>query len=448
MDINMDVTVNFEFLEENWDIHDLFILEGSTRSSKTISIIQKLILICLDNPGIYIRCCRWNESDHVNSTILDMDMVLGPEMMDLSSDDNLIYRKTVKPKEYTFFNGAKIVFSGMSDIQKIHGMKQDILWLNEVMEATYEAYNQLAYRTSMKIIMDFNPSYNRHWVFKQIMERVGTYAYQKSTYKDNPFLPAVQIEKIERSNPAVAENVRCGTADPYYWAVYGLGERGKIKGAVFNLWEITDFWPTPEQSMMWGYGLDFGFQNHPSALIECHVYNRGLYLRERVYETQLQTGRNITVPHLDSLEQRFEELRIDKSVVMVADCADPKAIALLRALGYNIIGVKKGKGSILSGINLMKRMKIYIHRGSTNLQSEFEHYKWGTKTFKDSGDQNTMEPVDKDNHGIDGSRYWTSYNLLGDLSWLGGTDPNTTNQQRRSKPNVKTRVRDRYRPPV
>jgi len=225
MEINLDVTITYDYLEANWDKFNIHIFEGSTRSGKTIAIIQYLINYALRNPNTYIRCCRFNEADHTNSTILDMDFCLGSEMFNLNRDDNYYYKKTIKPKEYVFHNGSKIVFSATNDIGKLHGMKQDILWLNEVMHIPYSAYKQLTRRTRHKILMDFNPSYNRHWVFDKIMKK-GNYGYQHTTYKDNEFLTALQIEEIEDTNPNVAANVMAGTADAYEWDVYGLGKRG------------------------------------------------------------------------------------------------------------------------------------------------------------------------------------------------------------------------------
>ena len=147
MDIVINGTVVFEWLEDNWDDYQILVNEGSTRSSKTISIIQKLIKLMLLNPNLKIRCCRFDGATHTETTILDMDTVLGPEIMGLPES---VYKKTIKPAKYAFFNGSEIVFSATNNIAKLHGMKQDILWLNEVMEINYEAYRQLARRTKDK----------------------------------------------------------------------------------------------------------------------------------------------------------------------------------------------------------------------------------------------------------------------------------------------------------
>jgi len=440
----IDGTVNFEFLQENWDDYGVFVLEGSTQSSKTISIVQWLILLAITYPNLFIRCVRADSATHQESTIQDMDFVLSPEMMNLKADVH--YKKVQKPWKYTFVNGSVIAFSATNNIAKLHGMKQDILWLNEVMEIAYEAYKQLQRRTPFKasegkIIMDFNPSYNRHWVFDKVMGGKNV-IHHHSTYKANPFLPPDQIQSIEESDPSDPDNVRRGTADQYEWDVYGLGKRGKVKGAVFNLWGLTDWWPDdPMQCMRWGYGQDFGFSVDPTALTECVLHQRGLYLRERIYEREIYITRNQTKPMLPSIQGKYEDMDMSKEVLICADSANPEAIASLCNLGYNVTGVKKGKGSILAGITTMKKFKIYIHQDSQNLQLEMEHYKWKKQSYKDDEDKFVHEPVDKHNHLIDAARYWCMMNLQ-DTSLLA---PTTPGRMRGRKPQVKNRSRQRVR---
>jgi len=92
--------------------------------------------------------------------------------------------------------------------------------------------------------------------------------------------------------------------------------------------------------------------------------------------------------------------------VIYADSSRPEIIEEIGNAGYNVFSVKKGKGSILRGINFMKLHKIYISEESTNLLKEIKSYKW---------------KVNKD--GQDGARYSLSekYNNqefgVGGISW-------------------------------
>ena len=293
--------------------------------------------------------------------------------------------------------------------------------------------------------MDFNPSYNRHWVFDKIMNKFPKgplppeVGYCHSTYKDNPFLSPAQVREIESANPEVPENVRRGTADQYEWDVYGLGKRGNLQGAVFDNWEITSDWPDRMQCMRWGFGLDFGFSVDPTALIECAIWNRRLYVRERVYETKLHVVKNSSMPTEPSLEGYMDEMAIPKDSFICADCAQPESISNLFTRGWNVCPVKKTSGSVLGGINIMKKYHIMVHQDSISLQNEFEHYQWKKDTYKDKEQKLVPVPVDRDNHGIDAIRYWAMMNLAGDQRGMAPTGGNV----RQMKPRVKSRVRDR-----
>jgi phage terminase large subunit len=105
----------------------------------------------------------------------------------------------------------------------------------------------------------------------------------------------------------------------------------------------------------------------------------------------------------------MEEYGFDKSWKIVADGARPDQIAELRSEGYNIVAGQKGKGSIVAGIDLMKRFPICIDRGSSPVQIEFEQYAWK----KHPTGYQMAEPEDKYNHAIDSVRYWCMNELSG-----------------------------------
>ena len=428
----IQVTSNYDFIQDNWEDNNIFIMEGSTRSGKTIAIVQWIILQAINSKKpIVIRCYRHDSTTHDKGAIADMDLVLGPSMMNLRKGNGPKdhYTKNSQTKVYKFFNGSEISFSATNDTQKLHGPGADITWLNEVMEISHEAYKQIAFRTRGKIIMDFNPSYNRHWVFNAFKNRPGV-AKNRSTYKDNEFLTEEQVYEIESTNPDDPRNVAAGTADAYEWAVYGLGMRGQIKGAVFTNWEETEFWPSPEVCHEHGFGMDFGFQVSPTAVAECCIHNRAIYVRERLYKTNYLIRKEITRPDMPSVQGFLEDENIGKQLLICADQANPTAITELSELGYNIIGVSKvshaQKGwtknsSILNGISLMKKFKIYVHTNSPNLLHEFEHYRWKEHTYKDGDTQLEPMPIKKDDHLIDAIRYWCMQNLRGNLANYGPT---------------------------
>lgn len=403
--VEIEVTSNYQFLvdTEADETKDTAVLEGSTRSTKTYSILQYLIIAwSISVPGSIIRCFRFDGVTHNTTTIPDFKEIM--HTLDLWEGGSW----NGQEKVFRFDNGSIFAFSATSDAQKLHGMKQDVAWYNEAMEIDIDAHSQIAFRTKSLTVMDFNPSFSRHWIFDQIIPADST-AYKHSTYKDNPFLTEKQVREIEKYEPT-PENIKRGTADAWKYDVYALGKRGKIEGAIFKLFETVDFFPEPHMCQRHGYGLDFGFSLDPTALIECALYQDNLYLREHIYERGLITTTNVSRPSEASIEGRMAQIGVSKDSKIYADCAAPQQIQDLILSGYNVIPCTKGPGSILQGIDLLRQRKMMPTKASVNIQTELEHYKWAKSTHGEF----KRKPEDKYNHAIDAIRYWAAAELQQD----------------------------------
>ena len=302
--------------------------------------------------------------------------------------------------EYRFPNGSLYQFRGASEPAKLHGPRRHYAHLNEVMEISYDAYVQIAARTAKMMILDWNPSLNHHWLFDKVIGRDDV-AYCHSTYKDNPFLPTPARKAIEAFEPT-PYNIQQGTADAWSWTVYGLGKRGRKEGCIFKAWDVVDDFPDPSLCQRWGYGLDYGFSQDPTALVECAIFQDELYLREHLYETGLVAQRNELDPTIPSIEGRLASLGIPLNARVHDDNARPEITQALRNSGYKMISAKKGPGSIIAGIDRLRTYPIKVHRSSQNLQREFEAYSWA-KTVRGEW---LDTPEDKNNHLIDAARYW------------------------------------------
>jgi len=212
----------------------IVVLEGSARSGKTWSIIMHLILCALAE-RVRIFAGRHDGATCDDSIVADFQDIM--ELWQLWQPNR--WNKT--EKKYTFENGSVWKFGGTKEQQKKHGRKQDYLWLNETMEIPESTWTQLAIRTTGQIILDFNPSFSQHWVFSQVLTQPESeVAYIHSTYRDNPFLPDVQVREIEKLEPT-PQNRQRGTADEWKWQVYGLGKRGRPEGAIYKLYDLRRF---------------------------------------------------------------------------------------------------------------------------------------------------------------------------------------------------------------
>lgn len=382
----------YEKLANAAENNRFIIMVGSSRSGKTYSILQWLIVKCLEaEKPIRIAVCRSKRTWLKITAFSDFKDILENQFNMWSERD---LNKT--DLAYTL-NGCEWLFLGLdneSGIKKAQGLKCDYVFLNECIDMTYEQYRQITLRNTGKVIMDLNPNCNtNHWLWQHVANRKGAITI-KSTYKDNPFLPKEVIENIESYEPT-AENVARGTADLSYWKIYGLGEMSVINGLVYPTRIFCNHFPA---DVTYCYGLDFGYTNDPTTLIRVGTKGKDLYLEEVVYRTGLVNLRNDVQ---DSIESEFIKHRINKRVPIYCDCAEPKSIDDLKNAGYNVIGVAGGSKSILPGIQVVKKYQMNIIESSMHLINEVENYKW--KEDKDG--KATNDVVDKFNHALDAVRY-------------------------------------------
>lgn len=404
------INKNLKALVENHNAppekrRDIVVLEGGTRSGKTVSALMYLISCCAQEDGVRVAIFRGDSTTNNKTIIPDFQMVMS-KLMKMWEDRR--WNKT--EKIYSFANGSRIEFLGANETQKLHGLRCDYAFFNEAMEIPPKAWSQVQFRTTRLKLIDFNPSLSHHWVFSKVISRgPEEVLHVRTTFRDNPHLTRSQVREILSYDPSNPVNVTNGTADRYMWDVYGLGRRGRREGVIFPNIETIDYWPERHTFIRWGYGLDFGFSMDPSALVECGIHQDCLLLRQHVYEDGLIVSRHKTRPDAPSLEARMDELKIDKDAKIACDNARPESIRELRLAGYNAVPCPKGKNSIVHGISLMKNFKIKVYEGSVDLLTEFENYVWDKRKSDDEWKKDT--PIDKFNHGIDGARYWALMEL-------------------------------------
>ena len=351
--------------------------QGGTRSGKTYNIILWIIFeYCTNNRNKVITVCR-KSFPSLRATVLR-------DFMTILESHNLYSEKfhNKSNSEYYLF-GNLVEFISLDQPQKIRGRKRDLLFINEGNELFWEDWQQLVFRTQDRIVIDFNPSDEYHWIYDKVLPRDDC-DFFKTTYLDNPFVE----ESIKREIELLRDT------DEQYWQIYGLGERAASRSTVFRYAEVSHI---PEDAELVAYGMDFGFSNDPSTLVSVYTKDINLYVKEHLYRTAMTT----TDIHKFLLSEELDNKPI------YADSAEPRLIEELRRMGHNIFPSLKGKDSVNAGIDLLKRYKINILSTSSNAISEFRNYKW--KEDKSGALLNT--PIDDNNHIIDPCRYAT-YSIL------------------------------------
>jgi len=312
--------------------------------------------------------------------------------------------------ELTFVLGrSTFIFGGLDDPQRLHGMETDIFWLNEAIEANSDDFDQLEQRCKGKFILDFNPAATVHWIFDRVETRLDVRKIH-STMRDNPFLPDNIVKKILSYEPN-SENIENGTADEYYWTVYGLGERARREGLVYTNFDFCAEMPPVDNFRYFGYGLDFGYTNHPTTVVACGVIGNDLYIDELLYETGLV---NVGT-YGDSIDERLRGLSVSTNDRIWADKQEQKSIDELFRKGWNIDGADKGQGSVAIGIDVVRRYRLMITERSTNIKNEVENYCWDVE--RDGSLK--QKPIKKNDHAMDAIRYWA----IMELSFNNNTSP-------------------------
>lgn len=354
-------------------------LQGSSRSSKTYNALIWLIVYCLNNPNTRLSIVRATLPAIKGSVFIDFKEIL----MNMLIFDEKKLNKT--ELTYHFDNGSWVEFFSTDSEQKLRGRKRDILFVNEANELLFIEWQQLKMRTTRFAIIDYNPSFtDEHWIC-DINKEEKTYHFI-STYKDNPFLEQViidEIESLKHKNESL-------------WKIYGLGLQAQIEGLIFNNVQLIDEMPMSKKKF---YGMDFGYSNDPTAIVEVIITNDTIYINELCYKTEMVT-RDI----INELKANVEE---GKRVI--SESADPRLIKEISNAGITITPVEKYPGSIEAGINKMLEYKICITRKSYNAIREFKNY-----TYEQNKEGKWLnKPIDAFNHIIDAVRYVVMTEVLG-----------------------------------
>jgi phage terminase large subunit len=347
--------------------------QGGTSASKTFSTLQLLVEIArkhkkqIDIVGLSVP--------HLKSGVLnDMPFVMAGFGLDFFAMYNSTDRKIVFP------DGGVINFLAFDKLGKAHGGRRDILYINEANHVHYAIAEQLMIRTREVIFIDYNPT-NEFWVHTELMTKEKEKCKLIiSTYKDNERLEQAIVDTLEAKR---------GDGTNNFWRVYGLGQLGIAEGLVFDNFEEADF--DIYRFGKYLNGVDWGFSNDPFAFVRCAIEQDTLYICQEIYQRGLlnKDSADLVKP-------------IARNESVYCDSAEPKSIAEYISLGVKGVSVKKGPGSIESGIKKIQGFRnVVIHPSCTNTLAEFKNYQWK----KDKNGQQLAEAVSGFDHAIDAIRY-------------------------------------------
>jgi len=365
---------------------DVFVIRGGQGASKTISILQLIIQSLLSSE---------KEASVLSSELSKMKRTVVRDYKKICKDWGVFktehdYNKAESKHEY--FTGSYLDFLGadVNDVGK--GFRRDILYINEADKMDIDTAVQFISRAGLTII-DYNPDC-LFWGDDYINEN----NFITLTFEDNEYLSESEKRSILDYktkgfyNPELPfellfkdDNIK----NPYWankWKVYGLGMVGALDGVVFSNWKQID--SVPPEAKLLGYGIDFGYSNDPTAIVEVYKYNDKRILNEICYSKGLSNAEIAKY--------------IDTKLPAYCDSAEPKSIDELSKYRVNAYPVRKGNDSINYGVQLMQEQNYLVTKKSINVINELQKYTWAKD--KKTGDS-LNKPIDNFNHAMDAIRY-------------------------------------------
>lgn len=346
-------------------------VQGGTSAGKTIGIEQVLIDSCQKDKAGEITSIVSESLPHLKrGAMRDFLSILQTQNY---FDDTRWNRSDFT---YTFETGAILEFFSADQPSKVRGPRRKRLFINEANNVPFETFEQLEVRTLESIYLDWNPT-NEFYFYTDILGKRDDVDHIILTYKDNEALDKAIIDSIEQRKN------RAG-----WWKVYGEGQLGEVEGKIYKDWKIVD--SVPFEARLERTGLDFGYSNDPSPIVDVYRYNGGVILDEVSYLKGLSNKQLADIL-----------LQTESKRLVIADSAEPKSIDEIRGYGVNILGAEKGKDSVVNGIQLVQDQKISVTRRSVNIIREYRNYLW--ETDKDGKVLNV--PEHSFSHSMDAIRY-------------------------------------------
>jgi phage terminase large subunit len=384
------------------------VLHGAAETGKTLSILWKLHIAAMKYPGASIVIMRKTQTSVYSSTLQTfMNKVLGPNEMTWPC----IPYGGNKPEWFDYVNKSRIWIAGMDKSSRVLSSEHDIVFWNQVEEATVEEWEVCTTRTTgraghiphSQTIGDCNPAWPTHWMYNRPSLKIFY-----SHHTENPVLYDQDTGEITQQGERTIGVLSALTG--VRRTRYLEGKPAQAEGIVYDEWDPSYHLiaEAPECSrhiagVDWGYRkpgciIVFGIDGDDNAYVKAQIYRRE--------ET------------IDWWAARAQELRDEfKIETFICDPSEPGYIEKFRLAGLNS---QKANNAILPGINAVKdrfgRDGLFViidnlrytdsgllsERKAHKLQDEFLSYVWSNVKTKEI-------PIKEDDHAMDVLRYVTMY---------------------------------------
>lgn len=374
----------------NDDEHDVILLVGGGGSGKSYFSFQRAVIRAMRDKRKYL-VIRKSATDLRRSCWVDLQNTLQQFKITSLCKVNITNMTIGLP------NGSSFILMGIDDYEKVKSIPgiTDVI-IEEASEITFDDYSQLKMRLRGKgklrnqIVLMTNPISKANWIYRHFFAegcKEQNCRIHRSTYKDNRFINESTVRALEGYK----------NTNPMFYRVYCLGEFGSIAKQIYTNYRVEELDIDDLRTKGYAHliGLDFGYVNDPTAIIESLLdeESKRIYIIREFYQTGLLN---------DEIAAQLKLMGFAKSTI-IADSAEQKSIEEIRRSGISRIKpCTKGKDSVRQGIQHLQQYELVVDESCFHTIEELENYSWK----KDRQTQEYVnEPIDEYNHALDALRY-------------------------------------------
>ena len=444
-----------------------FINLGGTRAAKTYDVIHFLYHYCLQNAQKkkHIKVFRETLVDCREKTLVDFKKCF--TLMNLEKDVHYtLTGDSQGGKPLITIQGNIIEFKGYPE-EGVQEGDSNIVFINEILETkSRDTFDNITQRCEDIVICDANPHVTDHFIF-HLDEEFNTF-YTRTTYLDNEhlveglqadyeskcpwmledshieivdYIPTIpkgknddffngfrrrvwdkpECRENETYDPKIHRRLNKRnekTGNKAWWYTMGEGIPVAKQGAIFSDAEWVDKFPDKGLDEV-VLSMDFGYTKDNTTLIRTGRLGMEAWIEAMACQptSTPEITFNLIEPQLKKeLERRRAEGIHSKELWICCESQDRYGTeiwvdslnSLASSRGYNWNFFKIKKTSILAGIEIMKKFKLYLveqetHNGKmSRFRLEQENY-----TYKIINGESTNEPDPNSKYCDiwDGARY-------------------------------------------
>lgn len=384
-------------------------LSGPAGTGKSRADLEKIHLCALKYAGMRALLCRKTLASLTGTGLVTFNERVQPQ------DDGVRFfgGSAQKPAQYVYPNGSALVVGGLDKASKVMSSEYDMIWVQEVTEASENDWESLDTRLRnnvmpyQQLLGDCNPGPPTHWL--KLRSDAGKTTMLESRHEDNPSITPEYLAALDNLTGVRYLRLRLGI-----WAA--------AEGLVYEDFDtelhLLDRRPIPlDWPRYWS--VDFGFTN--PFVWQCWAVDPDgrVYLYREIYKTQ-----TLVEDHARHILTLTKEEPKPRAIICDHDAED--RATLERHLRLSTVAAEKAVSPGIQAVQQRLRKagdgkaRLFLLRDSLAerdealaarthplcTDQEFGSYAWAKAV---DGRPLKEQPVKEYDHGMDALRYFVSH---------------------------------------